>query len=103
MGKKDDGELAAVVKDLLENVGEDRDKLSDFIDKLLAEHGDQPAGIAEYIAKLMDASTRQNAVKVSLIKTLVKNMPSSDQDDEEMIDEVNKIVGLPFEDSDGAN
>jgi hypothetical protein len=97
VGKKNDAaDLAKLVEDLIEGVGEDRARLTDFLDDLLQTFkGEQSVGIAEYVAKLMDAATRQHQVKVSMIKTLTKNSPADDEKNE--MDELRDSVGLPFE------
>jgi hypothetical protein len=95
VGKKDD--LAEQVDEILDNVGEDRTRLSNFLDKLLAEHGDQPAGIAEYVAKIAAELSRQNQVKVNTVKALGKALSEpSDDDEEDMSDE----IGRPFPEED---
>lgn len=94
MGKKnDDNVLADLVEELISDVGEDRGRLTNFLDKLLSEHADQPAGIAEYVAKLAAELTRQNQVKVATIKALGKNIAAGDDDDDsDIVDE----IGRPF-------
>jgi len=94
--KKDDT-LSDIVDKLIDDVGDDRDRLISFLDDLLTEHKDQPAGIAEYVAKLVDASTRQHQVKVSMIKALAKNGPTAEEDDADELDEIHKEIGLPFD------
>jgi len=95
VGKKD--ELATEVEEILDNVGEDRTRLSNFLDKLLEEHGDQPAGIAEYVAKIAAELSRQNQVRVNTVKALGKALSEpSDEDEEDISDE----IGRPFPEED---
>lgn len=97
-------DLEKVVNDLVKDVGDDRDRLVEFLENLISSYtGEQSVGIAEYVAKLADALTRQNQVRVATIKTLVKNQPADDDTSE--IDEIHKEIGLPFEDEvdEGAN
>lgn len=101
MGKKDDPkDLDKVVNDLIANVGDDREMLVQFTKNLIQTYtGEQAVGIAEYVAKLMDALTRQNQVVAGTVKTLAKNKPVEDEDEREMAD-LHKEIGLPFEDDD---
>lgn len=106
MEKKDDGErhLAEIVEDLIADVGDDRQRLTSFMDGLIASYtGEQAVGIAEYVAKLMDAATRQHQVKASLVKALVKR--TSTQDDGFDQDDIAQEIGLPFKEDleDGSN
>lgn len=95
MGKKD--ELADQVDEILDNVGEDRTRLSNFLDKLISEHGEQPAAIAEYVAKIAAELSRQNQVRVNTVKALGKALEQpSDDDDEDIADE----IGRPFPEED---
>jgi hypothetical protein len=95
VGKKD--ELADLVDDILDNVGEDRERLSNFLDKLLSEHGDQPAGIAEYVAKIAAELSRQNQVRVNTVKALGKALETPSDDDE---DGIADEIGRPFPEED---
>ena len=95
--KKDDDTLSDIVDKLIDDVGDDRDRLISFLDDLLTEHKDQPAGIAEYVAKLIDASTKQHQVKVSMLKALSKNAPTAADEDADELDEIHKEIGLPFD------
>ena len=104
MAKKNEGKnLDQLVNDLISNVGEDRDRLVSFLEDLISSYsGDKSVGIAEYVAKLADALTRQNQVKVATLKALSKSQSSTKNDDSNSIyDE----IGLPFSDSevDGGN
>lgn len=103
--KSDPKDLGNVVDELISEVGEDRDRLVKFLDGLITEYdGDKAVGIAEYVAKLADALTRQHQVKTAVVKALAKQAPEDDGDDE--LDEIHKEIGLPFkaEDADdGAN
>ncbi len=94
--KKDDDNLGKKVDELIKNVGEDRDRLTNFLDQLISNYnGDQAVGIAEYVAKLADALTRQNQVKVGLIKALVKKPVDGEESE---IEDLHKEIGLPFND-----
>lgn len=105
MEKKDDADrhLAEIVEDLIADVGDDRQRLTSFLDGLIKSFsGDQAVGIAEYVAKLMDAATRQHQVKAALVKTLARRAPA-DGDSEN--DEIANEIGLPFKEEleDGSN
>lgn len=95
MGKKD--ELAEKVDEILGNVGEDRTRLSNFLDKLLSEHGDQPAGIAEFVAKIAAELSRQNQVQVNTVKALGKALSTPTEDDD---DDIQDEIGRPFPEED---
>ena len=98
--KSDKKELGDLVGELIAEVGVDRDRLTKFLDKLIAQYdGDKAVGIAEYVAKLVDALTRQHQIKASTIKTLASK--KSDDDIELELDEISKEIGMPFEDQDG--
>lgn len=92
--KSDPRDLAVEVDRLIKEVGDDRDILLKFLEGLISEYdGEKAVGIAEYVAKLADALTRQHQVKAAVVKTLAKANPS-DEDDE--LDELNDKIGLPF-------
>lgn len=105
--KKSDGkdDLSKIVDDLIDDVGEDRQRLVDFLEDLISNYGgEKSVGIAEYVAKLADALTRQNQVRVATLKTLEKRRPEDGDDDD--LDDIHKQIGQPFEDDDldkGAN
>ena len=89
MGKKDDSELARIVRELTDDVNADRDRLTEFVDGLISDYqGERAAGIAEYVAKLSEALTRQNQVKVAALKALVKAASSEDDDDDDFSHEI---------------
>lgn len=92
MGKKDDDNLAELVEELISDVAEDRDRLVEFLDKMLSA-GYPPGEIAEYVAKIAAELTRQNQVKVATIKALGKNLTAPDDDDDDIHDE----IGRPFQ------
>lgn len=95
-------DLAAIVDGLIKDVGEDRDRLTSFLDALVSEYADSSAGIAEHVAKLLDAATRQHQVKVALVKSLSR-VPSEDDGDAE-VDEISREIGMPFSEAeDGSN
>jgi hypothetical protein len=92
VGKKDEDKIGELVEELIADVGNDRERLSDFLDRLLSEDH-QSAGIAEYVAKIAAELTRQNQVKVATIKALGKSIPQDGpEDDSEITDE----IGRPF-------
>jgi len=69
----------------------DRQRLSDFLDKLI-EIG---PGAAEFVAKIAEAMNRQNATRLNTIKEIKKDLISDDEDSEN-IDAFDQI-GRPFE------
>lgn len=106
MEKKDDSarHLSEIVEDLITDVGDDRARLTSFLDDLISSYkGEHAVGIAEYVAKLMDAATRQHQVKASLVKALVKRGSLADDSSEQ--DEIDREIGLPFSEEleDGSN
>lgn len=91
MKKNDDSEkMAKLVRELIDDVGEDRSRLSDFLDTLITS-GESPLLVAEYVAKIAAELTRQNHVKVATIKALGKNL-AEPEDDDEFAEE----IGRPF-------
>lgn len=104
--KSEPKDLSAEVDRLIKEVGDDRDILLKFLEGLISEYdGEKAVGIAEYVAKLADALTRQHQVKAAVVKALAKANPSSSDEDDEL-DEINDAIGLPFkveEIDDGAN
>ncbi len=104
--KKGDEGLEKIVEDLLKDVGDDRSVLESFLKEMIASYNpDQYVGIAEYVAKLADAMTKQNQVRAAAAKALLKKNEGA-SDDETDMDEIHKTVGLPFEDEtveDGSN
>lgn len=109
MAKKKKGDfkdLGARVDELIKEVGDDREMLVTFLEGLISEYsGDKAVGIAEYVAKLADALTRQHQVKAAVVKALAKSDVSA-EDDEVELDELHDKIGLPFkveEADDGSN
>lgn len=104
--KSESRDLSAEVDLLIKDVGVERELILKFLKDLMSEYeGEKAVGIAEYVAKLADALTRQHQVKVGAVKALAKAGPSSD-DDQDGLDELNAEIGLPFkamESDDGAN
>lgn len=88
MKKNDDDNMAELVRELIEDVGADRDRLSDFLDTLLASEGVDP----DHVAKIAAELTRQNQVKVATIKALGKNLTPTEDDDSEFTE----AIGRPF-------
>jgi hypothetical protein len=84
----DDEKMARLVRELIDDVGEDRNRLSDFLDTLLGSEGVDP----EHVAKIAAELTRQNQVKVATIKALGKALAEPDDDDNEFSEE----IGRPF-------
>lgn len=94
--KSDPRDLAAEVDRLVKEVGADRDILLKFLEGLISEYdGEKAVGIAEYVAKLADALTRQHQVKASVMKALAKASSIPDDDADEL-DELHDKIGLPF-------
>ena len=96
--KNSDEKLDKIVDELISDVDADRDRLTLFLDRLITEHHDQAAGIAEYVAKLIDASTRQHQVKASMIKSLTKKASDIDAELEAEKSDLADQIGMPFED-----
>jgi hypothetical protein len=86
--KNDDDKMAELVRELIDDVGSDRERLSDFLDTLLSSEGVDP----EHVAKIAAELTRQNQVKVATIKALGKNLAQPEDDDSEFTEE----IGRPF-------
>lgn len=103
--KSDPQNLGAIVDNLINEVGDDRDRIVKFLDSLIEEYdGEKAVGIAEYVAKLADALTRQHQVKTAVVKTLSR-VPSEDNSEGEL-DDIRSEIGLPFKAEavdDGAN
>lgn len=100
MGKKKKtppDDLSKLVDKLVEDVNADRDVVVNFMKQMIAEYTpDHYVGIAEYVAKLADAATRQNQVKAAAVKALSKNQNVGEQETD--MDEIHEEIGLPFED-----
>lgn len=97
MGKTDDDRLGKLVEELINDVGSDRERLSDFLDSLISMVGKEEvnaAQIAEFVAKIAAELTRQNQVKVATIKALGKNIPQGGPDDDD--DGISNEIGRPF-------
>lgn len=103
MGKKDDQQLADLVRDLIQNVGEDRDRLSKFLDELLSEYEGQSAGIAEYVSKIADSLTKQVAVKAGVIKALAKNLDVEADGDEDYSSDIGPAFHVEEDLDEGSN
>ncbi len=101
--KADSGQeqLSKIVEDLIADVGDDRLRLSNFLDKLLSEYSDSSGGIAEHVAKLADALTKQHQIRVSTMKQFAESIDHDDGDDEMDDDEIAKSIGRPFEEESG--
>ena len=104
--KADPRDLEAVVKKLIEDVGDDRERLVSFTEGLIATYdGEKAVGIAEYVAKLADALTKQHAITASLVKSLAKAAPN-ESDGSDDFDNIQDQIGMPFkpiEVDDGSN
>lgn len=94
MGKMDDSELMKLVEELVDDVNVDRERIVEFTDQLIREYDGQSAGIAEYVAKLTEAMTRQHHVKVATIKAVAKRLETETEDDE---DDYSSEIGPAFE------
>ena len=90
--KNDDEKMAELVRELIDDVGSDRERLSDFLDTLLSSENVNP----EYVAKIAAELTRQNQVKVATIKALGKNLATPDDDENEFTED----IGRPFPEED---
>ena len=103
--KSDVPDLSEVVDKLVAEVGDDRDRLVKFLNDLISEYdGEKAVGIAEYVAKLADALTKQHQVKVAMLKTISKVDPKDDDDMD--LEGLNNEIGLPFKSEatdDGSN
>lgn len=100
--KSDVNEVGSLVDKLISDVADDRERLTKFMDGLIDEYdGEKAVGIAEYVAKLSDALTKQHQVKALAVKSLMKSLP----EDDDGFDDINKEIGMPFklEESDGSN
>lgn len=101
MAKKEDLEkIEQLAEDLISDESVDRARLSDFIDRLLTADRD-PAEIAEIVAKLFEASTRQSTARLNTLKALQKGSVDSEMD-EDQADTFDEI-GRPFEEDHGEN
>ena len=104
MGKKEDLErIGKMADELVSDENADRERLSDFFDKLLlvGMEGDNAVAVAEYVAKIAEAMTRQNSMRLNTIKALKKEIPSEDQDVEDA--DTFEEIGRPFEEERGGN
>ena len=103
MGKKEETEkLCELADELIADESFDRERLSRFFDRLLdaAATVEESVGIAEYVAKISDAMTKQNTTRLNTIKALKKSVAAEDDsDDVEAFDE----IGRPFEEDHGEN
>ena len=103
--KKPEGDLRVVIDKLIDEVGDDRDRLIKFLDGLIQNYdGEGAPAIAEYVAKIADAMTRQHQVKVAAIKSIAKT--AEIDDDDSQFDDLHEQIGLPFkktEVDDGGN
>lgn len=77
--KKSADEVDATADELISDIETDRKKLSSFFDKLLAFE-DAPM-LAEQVAKIADALTKQNHLRADVLKTRIKNGKGAQQDD----------------------
>ena len=92
-------EMAKLREELVKNIREDRGRLSDYVDRLLEmatkEDADPFAltGVAEYMAKLSDSLTKNNALLLSAMTATAKEARISKEERE--ADEVYDDTG-PF-------
>lgn len=95
MKKSDD--LRKLVDDLIVDAAEDRTRLSEFLDKLLEKHGEEPGGVAEYVSKLADSLTKQMVLKVHAMKVLQKEIVAAQAtDDSDDLDDISNEIGDVF-------
>ena len=103
--KADPKDLGPIVDKMIDEVGDDRNRLVKFLDGLIDDYdGEKAVGIAEYVAKLADALTRQHQVKTAVINAISKSTPG--EDDESDLDDIQDKIGLPFQQKevdDGSN
>lgn len=102
MAKSDDDgdEVVELVEELVCDLASDRERLSGFLDRIIAF--DDPHMIAEAVAKLSDALTRQTHLRIGVIKARLKAKPS-DKDGKRAA-EVFDEIGRPFqEDGEGGS
>lgn len=81
-------EMARLREELVKNIREDRGRLSEYVDRLLdaatGEDADPFAltGIAEYMAKLSDSLTKNNALLLSALAATAKEARISKEERE---------------------
>jgi hypothetical protein len=98
--KKEADDLA---DELLKNIDEDRERLSKFFDLLLSVDADTHM-IAEQVAKLAEALTRQNSLRIEAIKAKLKSRgDDSAMDDEETFDGIGSPFAREEEEEEGSN
>ena len=96
--KKKSSDVDKLVDDLIKDVNDDRQLLRTFTEELIKEYnGEAAVGIAENVAKLFDAMTRQNNVRAAAIKNASKILPETDDEDD---DDLQMKIGLPFKNND---
>ncbi len=93
--KSDDG----IVEDILERIDgsirHDRERLSEILDKLIsvaADDADRTLAVAEAVAKIADAMTKQNHLRIESAKIVAKRSGKKD-DGQDAFDD----IGRPFE------
>ena len=106
-GKKKTGTVDEMVGDLADRLQSDRQRVSDYLTKLLSaiDLNEDPFSVvaaADSVAKVADALTRQSHLSVEALKVLIRRETAGDKT-EETYDE----IGLPFEEDvpekDGSN
>lgn len=105
MAKKKNNDLGDIKKqydELIGDVNTDREKLSEFFDKLL--NSSEPLLAAEFIPKVAAELTRQNSLRANVIKLNSKDAGVNDSD-ESSLDDAYASIGGAFDanDSEEAN
>ncbi len=106
--KKTDDPVEKIVDDLQVKLDEDRSRVSKYLTNLISSVNQvndplTTIAAADAVAKLSDALTRQNNLRVESVKSLVRRGAKRPTDAEGVFDE----IGRPFDDEadqkDGSN
>lgn len=97
--KKTEDPIDEIVDDLQTKLNADRDRVSDYLTKLIGDVttvNDPLTTIAaaDAVAKLANALTQQNNLRVEAMKSLVRRGTKRSTDDEGVFEE----IGRPFDD-----
>lgn len=90
MAKTDDDDIEQEADELLEDIQNDRTRLSDFFDRVLQI--EDTTIVAEAVARIADSLTKQNTLRINALKTLIKKRNVTDDDEDGVFDE----IGRPF-------
>lgn len=92
MAKKNDDTDDGIVEGLLNDIANDRNRLSKYFDTLLQQAGSDII-CADQVAKVAEALTRQNHLRIDVIKAKIKSHAAgADDRDTETFDD----IGKPF-------